>query len=185
MADTGRELMEEAWSNGEGIREDKEVHLERRDAAVEAAGMAAKTGTAGSESEPKEVSGSRAARLSKEEETLTTGTSTEGRGETVSETNSADNGTRPTQASRPRTAVRRTEEEPLGAGSEAPAAKRSKNGTTADWTVVSESDEGRRADSMRRYQAATPTTSAMRAAEKYRGPLLIGIDRATEELYRT
>ena len=185
LSDTRRESAETAASSGERIRMDKEpeVHLEQRDAAEEAEGRAATTGTAGSETEPKEVSGFRATRLSEEEGTLTTGTSTEGRRGTVSKANSADNGTRHTQAPRPRTAVRITEAEPLEAGWEAPAAKRSKSRTTAHWTVVPASDERGLADSMRRYQSATPTTAAMRAATKYRGPLLIGIDRASKELY--
>ena len=183
MFDTRREPTGGASANDEGNRKEKEVHLEQRNAAEEAGGMAARKGTAGSEPEPKEVSGFRAARLSEEEETLTTGTSTEGRGGTVDKAKAVDNGTKPTQAPRPRTAVRVTEAEPRGAGLEAPAVKRSKSGTTQNWTVVPETDERGRADSMRSYQSATTTASARLAATRYRGPLLFGIDRASKELY--
>ena len=183
MFDTRREPTGGASANDEGNRKEKEVHLEQRNAAEEAGGMAAGKGTAGSEPEPKEVSGFRAARLSEEEETLTTGTSTEGRGGTVDKAKAVDNGTKPTQAPRPRTAVRVTEAEPRGAGLEAPAVKRSKSGTTQNWTVVPETDERGRADSMRSYQSTTTTASARLAATRYRGPLLFGIDRASKELY--
>ena len=183
MFDTRREPTGGASANDEGNRKEKEVHLEQRNAAEEAGGMAARKGTAGSEPEPKEVSGFRAARLSEEEETLTTGTSTEGRGGTVDKAKAVDNGTKPTQAPRPRTAVRVTEAEPRGAGLEAPAVKRSKSGTTQNWTVAPETDERGRADSMRSYQSATTTASARLDATRYRGPLLFGIDRASKELY--
>ncbi len=48
---------------------------------------------------------------------------------------------------------------------------------------MAELNEGRRADSMRRYLSAAPTTLAPQALARYPGPLLFGIEEATKELY--
>lgn len=157
------------------------VHLEQGEETKEAIGPLALTGTIDRETEPNEVSLFRAERLSEGEELRASGTRAGGRRTAPSKPNTVGGGTKYTQA--PRWIVGRKAEEPLRAGRETPAAKRSKCEMTASWTVVSKSDETGRADSLRRYMAAAPAIAASRATTRYPGPLLFGIATETQELY--
>ena len=184
---TRREAVREVALSGKVIRKAEAVQLEQWEAAREAKETLAPTGTTGIETEPNEVPRSRAKGSSEGKESRAAGTRADSSRTALGKPDYGPDmvggGTKPTQALRSWTARRKEEQEPLGSKEDEPTAKRNRVGTTASWTVAPESDEKGRADGMRGYLSAAPTTPVSRAATQYPGPLLFVIETATMEVY--